>query len=108
MILTPKELLEYAGLTGRATEAQATAAINEATAYVDAYTRGRHLDADGAPRGGIQWVVQSVAARILINPARVSTKEQVGAFSFYVSEGFSGFNLAELAVLNRYRKTSLG
>lgn len=107
-ILTTSELIEYVGATGRNVVAQATAAIAEAEAYVEGYTRGNHRTPAGSPRAGIKWVVLSVAGRILANPGKVSTKEQIGAFSFYVGDGFNGFNLAELAILNRYRKRAIG
>lgn len=108
MIITPDELIEYAAATGKHVEAQALAAIEEATAYVAAYTRFTHLNASGQPRPGIKEVVRSVAARIVANPAGVQTREQIGQYSYFVGEGFTGFTLGEIAILNRYRKRATG
>lgn len=106
-MITPEQLIQYAGATGPHVQAQATAAIDEATAYVAAYTRGRH-ERGGELRPGIEAVIRSVAARILANPAGVSSREQVGPYSYFVGEGFNGFTLGELAVLNRYRRKAIG
>ena len=41
------------------------------------------------------------------NPEQVQVREQVGPYSMFLAEGFSGFTLVELAVLNRYRKRGI-
>lgn len=86
----------------------AALAVESASALVDAYTRGRHLDRHGNPRPGITTVVLTVAARIGANPGQVSRQDQAGNFSSRRGAGFAGFTLAEQAVLNRYRKRAIG
>lgn len=86
---------------------QAEQALGMAGAYVLAYTRGRGKDAGGRWREGVGEVVMSVAARIAANPSFVQWRNQAGSFAVHRSEGFTGFSLAELFVLNRYRKTAM-
>lgn len=107
-MISATELIKYAGATGDHVELQANEAIAGITAYVAAYTRGNHVDRNGEPRPGIRQVVLSAAARVLANPSGVSQREQIASFSWYIGEGFNGFNLAELAVLKRYRKRAIG
>lgn len=90
------------------TDDVAALAVESATALVDAYTRGRHLDRGGKPRPGVTTVVLTVAARIGANPGQVSRQDQAGSFMSRRGVGFTGFTLAELAVLNRYRKRAIG
>lgn len=84
------------------------AAISMALALIEAYTRGGHVDRYGNPLAGISSVTLSAAARIAANPGQVSRRDQAGTFSTHRGVGFSGFNLGELAVLNRYRKRAIG
>ncbi|MDO5503939.1 MAG: hypothetical protein Q4G67_12260 [Actinomycetia bacterium] len=99
-MITPAKLVE---LVGTGTEDQAAEALETITAMVEGYTRGRHVDAVGGYRPGVEKVVTAAAARFLANPAQIAWKEQVGAYSSSRMGGFAGFSLAELAVLNRYR-----
>lgn len=91
-----------------ADEDQAQLALDSAVALVAAYCRDRHVTCNGNTRPGIDTVVLTVAARILANPGQVQMRDQAGSFSRHRGTGFSGFTLAELAVLNRYRKRALG
>ena len=99
-------LVRFTGITRPNVEAQAEQALQIAGALVDAYTRGRHKRL-GEYRPGVEDVITTVAARILANPEQIAVREQVGPYSMYRGEGFSGFTLVELAVLNRYRKRAL-
>ena len=101
-----EDLLEFVG-PGVATEQQARHAIATAEGLVEAYTRGRHVTADGGPRPGVDAVVLQVAARLAANPSQIQTREQVGPYSLLRSAGFQGFTLTEQLVLNRYRKRAL-
>lgn len=103
-MINPPKLVS---LVGSGDEAQAGEAIEIITAMVEGYTRGRHIDALGRYRPGIEKVITSAAARFLANPAQIAWKEQVGAYSSSRMGGFAGFSLAELAVLNRFRVTAL-
>lgn len=48
------------------------------------------------------------AARLAANPGQVSKRDSAGQFTRQRGAGFSGFTLAEQAVLNRYRKRATG
>lgn len=102
-MMDAKGLVEFTGITRPNAVAQADQALRMAEGLVDAYTRGRHKRRDEY-RPGVEDVLVTVAARILANPEQVAVREQVGPYSMYRGEGFSGFTLVELAVLNRYRK----
>lgn len=69
------------------------------TALVQGYTRGEGFTA-GEPNDEIAAVIVTASARLVANPEQLST--DVGNVS--IRGGFAGFNLAELFVLNRYRK----
>ncbi len=102
MAVTPTDLVKWLGQLTTDTElvAQAGQAITMAEAVVDAYCRGAHRYASGQNRTGVDAVVRIASARTLANPEGL--KYATGVVSF--SEAFNGFTLAELAVLNRYRR----
>lgn len=106
--LVSKERLQAFTPDDALTDDVADLAVESATALVEAYTRGRHLDGNGKPRPGITTVILTVAARIGANPGQISRQDQAGSFSSRRGVGFSGFTLAELSVLNRYRKRATG
>lgn len=64
-----------------------------------AYTRDVGFVA-GVPNDEIASVIVTAAARLVANPQQIAN--DVGGVS--MRGGFSGFNLAERMVLNRYRK----
>jgi len=67
---------------------------------VSAYCRGAERVAGTTDyRPGAEAVILAAAARLFANPEQIP--HDVGAVSF--RGGFNGFNLAEQAVLNRYR-----
>ena len=102
MAVTPTDLVKWLGQATTDTElmAQAGQAITLASAMVDAYTRGAHLYASGQTRPGVDAVIQMAAARMLANPEGL--RYSAGVVNF--ADAFTGFTLAELAVLNRYRR----
>lgn len=71
-------------------------------AYVWAYTRGNGFDDHMEPAMPLQRVIVSAAARLSYNPEYVN-RWQVSQESEVMSV-FNGFNLAEQAILNRYRR----
>lgn len=107
MGVTPEELINFMGATPVSTEI-ATTSVATAEALIGGYCRGRHVDKEGDYRDGIRAVVITVAARIAANPAQVTTRDSAGEFSRSRGAGFSGFTLAELAVMNRYRRQAVG
>lgn len=102
MATTATDLVKWLGQPTTDTElvAQAGQAVTMAEGLIDAYTRGAHRTAAGQNRPGIDAVVLMIGARLLANPEQLAYS--TGAVSF--AGGFQGFSLAELAVLNRYRK----
>lgn len=107
MGVTPEELISFMVDTPVSTET-ATTAITTAEALIGGYCRGSHVDRAGEYRDGIKAVVITVGARIAANPAQVAIRDSAGPFSRSRGQGFSGFTLAELAVMNRYRKRAKG
>lgn len=107
MGVTPEELINFMVDTPVSTEI-ATTALTTAEALIAGYCRGCHVDRAGEYRDGIKAVVITVGARIAANPAQVTVRDTAGEFSRSRGAGFSGFTLAELAVLNRYRKRAVG
>lgn len=77
----------------------ATAALPVITSMARAYTRANGFT-NGAPNEDLRAVIQTATARFVSNPEQVAST--VGGVT--VGAGFSGWSLAELAVLNRYRK----
>lgn len=107
MGVTPEELINFMRDTPVSTEI-ATTAIATAEALIGGYCRGCHVDKGGEYRDGIRAVVMTVGARIAANPAQVTIRDSAGPFTRARGAGFSGFTLAELAVLNRYRRKAVG
>lgn len=102
MAVTNTDLVKWLGQSTTDTElmAQAAQAITLASSMVEAYTRGAHVTPAGATRPGVDAVIQMAAARMLANPEGL--RYSTGVVNF--ADAFTGFTLAELAVLNRYRK----
>lgn len=69
------------------------------TAMARAYTRGNGFT-DAEPNDEITAVITTATARLVANPEQINTT--IGSVA--VNGGFTGWTLAELFVLNRYRK----
>lgn len=83
-------------------ELQARAHLHNVAMAVHAYTRGIGFSDTGTPSDEIEAVIISSAARSIQNPTH-DRQRTVGPFTS--SPGaFRGWTLAELAILNRYRK----
>lgn len=80
-------------------EQAATAALPVITAMARSYTRDVGFPG-GVPNDNIAAVISTATARFVANPEQVSST--VGGVT--IGAGFTGWSLAELAVLNRYRK----
>lgn len=78
-------------------------ALDIATDLVNAYTRSRGFVAAGfAPDAAVGRVILLVASRIYANPENIR-QESSGDYAYTYAEPV-GFTLAELAVLNNYRR----
>ena len=84
--------------------ATAEQAIPVVTVMVRAYVRG---NAEWEPNEELHAVIVTAAARMLSNPSGLAHDETAGPFSRSVRGAFQGWTLAELFVLNRYRKRAL-
>lgn len=76
------------------------------SAMAQAYTRGQGFDDSGNPGDDLAAVITTATARLVTHPDQVPSKTQT-AGSMSMAEngaGFTGWTLAELFVLNRYRK----
>ncbi len=71
--------------------------------FVKSYTRERGFWAD-LPNEDLTTVIITAGARLVVNPEQ-ATRIQIGDTS-ETPAVFNGFTLAELAVLNRYRRRS--
>lgn len=85
------------------TEAALEQAVKAVTVMARAYTRGEGFDGD-EPNEEIAAAILTAACRLARNPGQLPTAETMGPFAFDVKGGFQGFSLAELAVLDRYRR----
>jgi len=72
--------------------------VDVITAFTKAYTRGRGFDGDD-PNNELAAVITAASARMAANPEQIPY--DIGGVSY--RGGFNGWNLAEQAVLNRYR-----
>ena len=97
---------DVAALMGQPDNPDLVAVIDQAleTIYqlVSAYTRGNGFTG-GVPNPELRAVIRTATARLTANPEQVGST--VGGVT--TGAGFNGWSLAELAVLNRYRKRAL-
>ena len=102
-----ESLLRFLGVTD-AEEAElvrASEAVEVVRMYCWAYTRGNGFFFEDQPCRALASVIHSGAARLFSNPEQ-DRQQTVGSVSISPSV-MAGFNLAELAVLNRYRRRAL-
>lgn len=77
------------------------------SAMARAYTRGRGFDQYFEPNEEIAAVITTAAARLASNSGQIAYSKTVGQASEEARSWFTGWTLAELAVLNRYRKRAM-
>lgn len=79
-------------------------AVQEITALAKAYTRGRGFT-DSGPHPDISAAIVTAAARLVSNPRQIPVEFPAGpgGSTRVFRGGFTGWSLAELAALNRYR-----
>ena len=71
------------------------------------YTRGAGFNSDGTPAPDIRAVILLATARLHAHPGQVRYSEARGPESVSFYDGFSGWTVGELAVLDRYRVRAL-
>ena len=105
MAVEPEQVAAFLGKPGdAATLATATQAIPVVTVMAKAYVRG---GADWEPNDEIDAVIVTATARVVANPTGLSHDITAGPFAHSIRGAFQGWTLAELFVLNRYRKRAL-
>ena len=106
MMPLPEDVAAYSGHPGQATTlAAAQEHLPVAKVMVRAYTRGRGFDLDDEPNDELAAVILTSAARSIQNPQSLRSQ---AVDDFTVSyQIVSGWTLAELAVLNRYRTRAM-
>ncbi len=87
-----------------ATLATAEQAIPVVSTMLRAYVRG---GAGWESNDELDAVIVTAAARMVSNPSGLAHDDTAGPFTRSVRGAFQGWTLAELFVLNRYRKTAL-
>ncbi|UXA10381.1 hypothetical protein KXD97_19855 [Mycobacterium sp. SMC-8] len=87
-----------------ATLATAEQAIPVVSTMLRAYVRG---GAGWESNDELDAVIVAAAARMVSNPSGLAHDDTAGPFTRSVRGAFQGWTLAELFVLNRYRKTAL-
>ncbi|AGB24543.1 hypothetical protein Mycsm_04295 [Mycobacterium sp. JS623] len=98
---------DLATLLGRTvTSEQGGAVISVVSAMAKSYTRGVGWT-DTGPNDEIRAVILTASARLLSNPRGLLMDETKGPESVSYRSSFTGWTLAELFVLNRYRVTAL-
>lgn len=75
--------------------------ITMVTALAASYTRDEGFT-NGVPQPDLHTVILTAAARLLRD--RGVASESMGPFNIQYRGGFDGWSVAELTVLNRYRK----
>ena len=87
---------------------QAEAVLKIVTAMASAYTRGNGflsgMHTVETVKPDLEAVVLSAAARLLSDPTQNLAGETMGPFGKTYRGGFTGWSVAELFVLNRYRE----
>lgn len=76
------------------------------TMMAKAYTRGRGFT-DDEPNAEIEAVIVCATARLTTNPGQLPVDNSIGPFIHSIRGGFTGWTLAEQAVLNRYRARAM-
>ena len=101
---TAKDVADFMGQGDDPTVvALAAKSLPLVTAMARSYTRGVGFHRDG-PSEDLAAVITVATARMVANPEQAD----IHAGEVTVSGGFSGWSLAELFVLNRYRKRATG
>lgn len=105
MAVEPDQVAAFLGKPDdAATLATAEQAIPIVTVMVKAYVRGR---GDWEPNDELEAVIVTASARMVSNPGQLPIDLTTGAFGQSIRGAFQGWTLAELFVLNRYRKRAM-
>lgn len=105
MTVDAEQVAAFLGKPGdAATEATAAQAVPVVTAMAKAYVRG---GSEWEPNDELDAVIVTATARMVSNPSGLAQDHAVGPYSHSLRGAFQGWTLAELFVLNRYRKRAM-
>ncbi|MBS1691931.1 MAG: hypothetical protein JST91_06905 [Actinobacteria bacterium] len=90
-----------------ATPDSPSAVIPLITAMARAYTRGRGFDDDGRPNDEVAAVITTASARLAANTKQLNQSASMDGLGADTRSFFTGWTLAELFVLNRYRRRAM-
>jgi hypothetical protein len=90
------------------TDGDMATATSIITVMAKAYTRGSGFDdVDGHPNDELNAVIITASARLAANGSQLQGMFMAGVYQKDLRSAFQGWTLAELSVLNRYRKRAL-
>lgn len=95
-------ILDEARPNDGALEESAEQAIPVVSTMVRAWVRG--TGEGWTPNDELEAVIVTATARLITNPGQIPVDHATGPFTQSLRGSFTGWTLAELAVLNRYRK----
>ncbi len=99
-MVSPTAVYDFLG-TEEPPTAQVVAHLDTITAMARTYVRGVGFDpVTGEPAADLAAVITTATARLIVNPEQLGY--DVGGVGY--RSGFVGWSLAELAVLNAYRR----
>jgi hypothetical protein len=94
---------DLGALTGRTvSQEQGAAVLAVVTAMASAYTRGQCFT-NGVPNDEIRAVILMASARLISNTTGLLYDEVEGPSQISYRSAFTGWSVAELFALNRYR-----
>uniref|UniRef100_A0A5Q5BKU5 Phage gp6-like head-tail connector protein n=2 Tax=unclassified Mycobacterium TaxID=2642494 RepID=A0A5Q5BKU5_MYCSS len=100
---------QVAAFLGRPEDAAILATAEQAipivTTMVKAYIRGNGFDWE--PNDELEAVIVTASARMVSNPGGLPVDTAAGPFTQSLRGAFQGWTLAELFVLNRYRRRAV-
>ena len=88
-------------------ETHSGTAVDIVSTLARSYTRGRGFGTIGEPNDEIAAVIATAAARLAANGRQLPIDQSAGPFSHSLRGAFTGWTLAELSVLNRFRRRAM-
>lgn len=77
------------------------------TTLAKSYTRGQGFTGNVPTNADIEAVIVTASARLAANGSQLRQGTTAGIYTQDLRSSFEGWTLAELAVLNRYRKRAM-
>lgn len=100
------DLEAFLGPSATVDPTQGAALLAWTSQIVSGYTRGVGFTGT-VPNADLCAVILSASARVWAHPRQLRVASTEGEESVSWGEGFAGFNMAEIRVLDRYRVTAV-